>query len=152
MAVTKSDLFMNWTGVTVTYGATPTVIAIGEVTDMEFDEEIKQEMFYGDNRRRPKIIRNTEEVTKVKLVGGNAAILNTIPKGEPCTITAILNDAQNDAGIGALTFILKNAYRGKISNKGQNNKFATGDVEFTAAGDDSVSPDSDPLTITQATS
>lgn len=144
-----SDLFMNFTGTTVSYGTTPTVIDIGEVTDIEFDEDIKQEIFFGDNRKRPKLIRNTEEKNTLKIVGGNIAKLASIPKDVPLTIETTLCDALNGTGIGALTITLENAMRGKITNKGSNNKFATGDVTFTSFGDDE---DASPLTITPVTS
>src|SRR4051794_25135870 len=104
MPLTPSNLFMNWSSVTVVYGATPTTITLTGVTNVEIDGKSQQQVFYGDARAFPRKIRNTQKTRKVTIHGGDVAKLLSIPEDTPCTITAVLDDVDNGhaAGSGAL--------------------------------------------------
>lgn len=141
-----TNLFMNWSAVSVTYGTTPTVITLTGVTDFDPDAETKQEMFYGDVRKFPRLITNTEKSRSVTITGGDVYKLFAIPEDAVCTVTGTLNDAKNAAGTGAMVVTLNNAIRQKVGSKATNNKFGLASVTFMAYGDAS---DTDPLTITQ---
>lgn len=150
----KSNLYMNWDGVTAKYGETPTVIDIGEVTSVKVDGKEVLEVFFGDNRRYPKLIRPAAYSRSIEIEGGNVAKLLQIPAGVECEVTAYLNDAVNGRGLGCLIVNAVRAVREGNSSAGPNNKFAGGSVKFMCSGTVSATPnlnDKDPITITEVT-
>lgn len=148
MSVVKTNLFMNWSGVTVTHliGSTPTVIPITKVTDVSINGQSVQEMFHGDARQFAVLIRNVADSRSIKITSGDAGAVLTIPFNKPCTINAVLLDAINGAGPGAIAIEAINGMRKGSPVGGQNNKFASGNVEFSCYGN---SDDEDPVTVTQ---
>lgn len=151
MAATKTNLYMNWTGVVVTPtpydGTSATAISVGGVVDVQIDGKSVQESFYGDARKFARLIRNTAKTRMIKIVGGEIEKLTSIPEDTPCTVVAVLNDAINGTGVGAITFTMTLGLRQDLPIGGQNNKFARGEVTFNAHG---ASNDTDPLTLAVA--
>jgi hypothetical protein len=151
MSITATNLFMNWSPATIT-PAGGSAITQDEVTNVEIDGKSVQEVFYGDNRKFPKLIRNTAKTRKLVIETGNIGKALTIPEDTPCTIVVTLCDAVNGtttAG-GAIVITAKNAILETKPFKGANNKFAGSTLTFNCYGDDSVTPDSDPITVANA--
>lgn len=140
-----TNLFMNWSSVTVAYGAT--TVTLLEVLDVQLDAASQQEVFFGDARKFPRLIVNTAKTRGITIIGGDVYKLLTIPDDTVVTVTAVLNDAKNGSGSGALTLTLSNAVRAKVAGSGPNNKFAGGSVAYSAFADVN---DTDPLAIAQA--
>ena len=149
MSSKATNLYMNWTGVTITPqgGA---AITVDKVTDVKVNRKSVQEAFYGDNRKFAAFLRNTQKKRSITLVTGNPNLHLAIPEDTYCTIVAILNDVQNGTGSGALTITAVNAKMESDDTDGSNNKYAAGTITFNCAGDDSTTPDSDPVTIAVA--
>jgi hypothetical protein len=141
-----TGLYMNWSGVTVTPqgGA---AVTINHVLDIKIDRSSMQEVFYGDARKFPAIIKNTGRSRRLDIVGGNVAKLTAIGDGVPCTVVGVLNHVEAGIGTDALTFTLVNAVLGAQNSDGSNNKIAGATASFTAYAEPD---DSDPLTIVKA--
>lgn len=141
-----TNLFMNWTSVTVTPDG-GSAITIKHVTDISIDGKSVQETFYGDARKFAALIRNVSHSRSLQIASGDAKNVVLIPTNVPCTVAAILNHAEGGAGAasGGLSIALVNAMAGDKSIKGSNNKYATPGVSFAAFGN---ANDEDPLTIT----
>jgi hypothetical protein len=142
-----TNLYMNWSGVSISYGVGPTVVNLTGILNVELDASSRQEMFYGDNRKHSRLIVNTEKNRSVTISGGDVYRLMQIPDDTVVTVTATLNDAQNLTGTGAITFTLVNAVRQQVAPTGPNNRFAVAGVTYVAFGNSS---DVDPLSFTQA--
>jgi hypothetical protein len=142
---------MNWDGVVVTPPTPAAAINVFEVTDVKVNRKSIQEAFYGDNRRFARFLRNTQKKRQLTLVLGNPNLHLGIPDDVPLTIVAWLNDANNGHGPGSIKITLVNAVLETDDTDGANNKYAGNTLTFNAYGDDSVTPDSDPLTITIGT-
>ncbi len=141
-----TNLFMNWTGVTVTPEG-GSAITIKHVTDIMIDGRSVQEAFYGDARKFAALIRNVQHTRTLQIKSGDATNIALIPLNTPCTVAAILNHAEGGAGAGsgALSISLVNGMCGGKNIGGTNNKFAAPGCAFSAyAG----ATDTDPLTIT----
>lgn len=151
MSLVASNLYMNWTSASVT-PASGSAIVVDETTNVEIDGKSVQEVFYGDNRKFPKLIRNTAKTRKITIETGNIGKCLAIPEDVPCTIVVTLCDAVNGSatGGGAITVTAKNAMLETKPFKGANNKFAGNTLTFNCAGDDSTTADSDPITIVLA--
>lgn len=146
-----TNLFMNWSLVSIVwtpYGGSPTTTVLAEVLDVDPDVETKQEMFYGDALRFPKVIVNTERKRSLTITSGDIWRCFLIPENATSVITCVLNDAINgnvSAG-GGIQLVLSNAVREKADFKAPNNKIGGGSITFNAFGGAS---DADPLVITQ---
>lgn len=138
---------MNWTGVTVSYGAGPTVINLSEVVDIDLMDADIIEEWQADGHKFSTLVVAADAKRGMTIHGGDCYKLAILPKGVPCTIVAILNDAANKILAGAMTVTLINAVLSDVSIKGQTNKFAGGMVTFTAFSSDGTT---DPLSIVQA--
>lgn len=139
---------MNWTGVTVKYGTTPTTINLSEVTDIDIgkDGEVKRWSADAAIFAKALVVKNKKRSLTIK--GGAINKLASIPEDTPCVVTAVLNDLYNGAGSGAITAVLNNAICTSNPFRGKNNDFGTGDLTFEAYSADGVT---DPLTLTIAT-
>jgi cyanophycinase-like exopeptidase len=144
---TKTNVYMNWTGVTVSFGVGPTVIALTEITDVQVLDEDGLEMWQSDGNKFATVVVAATGARGMTLTGGDLFKLATMPRNTPCTIVAVLRDAINGTGSGAITHTLVNAVMAGAPRGGATNKFAMGSVTFMA-----FSPDgsTDPLTLTQA--
>jgi hypothetical protein len=144
---TKSNVFMNWTSVTVTYGVSPTVITLTEVTDIDLMDEDVLEMWQADGHKFPTLVVAADAKRGMTIHSGDCYKLSAMPKNTPCVIVAILNDAANKLLAGAMTITLSNAVFGGVTVKGPTNKFAMGQATFMAFSPDGTT---DPLAIVQA--
>jgi len=143
---TKSNVFMNWTGVTVTPSG-GSAITLTEVTDIDLIDSDTLEMWQADGHKFPTLCIAADAKRGMTIHGGDVYKLAALPKNTPCTIVAVLNDAVNKAGVGSMTVTLSNAVVADTSAKGQTNKFAGGQVSFAAFSPDGTT---DPLAIAQA--
>jgi hypothetical protein len=143
---TKSNVFMNWTGVTVVYGASPTTITLTEVTDIQVVDSDILEMWQADGHKFPTLCIAADANRGLTIHGGDCYKLAAMPRNTPCTINATLRDAANGAGTGALVLALSNAVLSESNFSGQTNKFAGGSATFMAFSSDGST---DPLAISQ---
>ncbi len=149
-AGTPTKLFMNWVGVTVTpLGGT--AIAITGVTAVRPMRSNKVVSFFGDNFQYARVKKGVERERGIQISTGDLKTAMQIPEDTPCTITATLLDPRNQAnpGGGGILVTLVNAILEKGDGEGENNKFAGGQIVFTAFGaTDNNGNEADPLTIT----
>lgn len=132
---TASNLYINWSGVTVTPTApSGSAITLDGVTEIDIDAKSALQSFYGDARKFPRLNVPTQKSRSITIKGGNIGKLLTLPEDAECTIVAILNDAKNGAGIGSITFTATKAVMDGKPFKGANNQFAMGEVTFHCSG------------------
>lgn len=143
----RSNVFMNWTGVTITYGTTPTVITMTEVLDVQVLDEEGIEQWQADGHKFATKMITATGARGLTIIGGDVYKLATIPRGTPCTVVAILNDAVNGVGTGAVTHTLSNGVMTGASRSGPSNKFAGGSATFIAFSTDGTA---DPLAMAVA--
>jgi hypothetical protein len=141
---------MNWSPITIVatpLTGAPVTVTLTEIVDVDPDISTRQEMFYGDTNKFPRIIANVEKKRSLTITSGDIYKLLTIPEDSTCVITATLNDVKNGSGAGGggIQLVLSNAVRESADFKSPNNKIGTGSVKFNAFA---VS-DADPLVITQ---
>lgn len=142
--MSASNLYMNWSSVTIAYGIGPTTITLKKVTDVQFPRKGKEKSFFGDADLYPTLVVSKEKERTCTIKSGALNLLSTIPEDTPCTITAILNDAKNGSGSGAATFTLVNAILVTNTANDQTNNFGQGEAMFHAYSSDGAT---DPLTV-----
>lgn len=142
----KTNVFMNWKNVTATPTGGGSAIVIGEVMDMGVEVNDAIEEWTADGNRFSTVAVVAQSSRGGTISGGDIAKLLGLSGTTRYTLVATLNDAYNLDGEGALTLTWTNVVFGGKSSKGPSNKFATGQVEFTAHSTDG---DTDPLTIVQ---
>jgi hypothetical protein len=143
-----SNVYMNWKSVTVTFGTVPTVVSLTEVMDVQVLDQEGLEPWQADGHKFPTLLIAATGSRGMTIVGGSVNKLAAIPRNTPCTVVAILNDAVNGAGAGAITHTLVNAVLADAGRSGPSNKFAGGTATFVAFSPDGIT---DPLTIAIAT-
>lgn len=141
----KTDLHMNWSSVKVQPPAPAGLITLTGVTSVSIDGTDVTETFFGDALRFPRCVRSVTNQRKVKIACGDIVNVLSVPEGQPCVVTATLDDALNGSGEGSLHFTIKNALRRTGSLSAANNKFAGADLEFDCYGD---ADDADPVSYT----
>ncbi len=143
-----SNLFMNWGTTTVTPTAPSGVaIAIDTILDVKVNGKSMQKAFFGDNLQFARLMRNTQKTRSITIVLGNVKKALDIPEDAECTVTAVLLDAINGSGSGAITIT---AVRAKLEGKpfgGKNNDYAGAELTFNCAGGTN---DADPITVAVA--
>ncbi len=144
---TRSNVYMSWTGVTVTPSGGSTM-AISEVTDVQVHDKDHIEPWQADGHKYATRMIAASGERGITITGGDVGKLASIPKNVPCTVVAILNDAVNGVGTGAVTVTLVNAIRGEVPSSGKTSKFAGGSVSFMAFSSDGTA---DPLSYAAAT-
>lgn len=142
-----SNVYMNWKSVTVSYGVGPTVINVTEVLDVEIIDQEQLEMWQADGHIFPTLCIRAAAARGLKIIGGSVNKLAVIPRGTPCTVVAVLYDAVNGAGSGAMTHTLTGAVVAEVPRSGQSNKYAGVSISFVSASADGTG---DPLTTTIA--
>lgn len=142
-----TNVYMNWTGVTIT-PVGGSAISLLEVLDVQVMDEDTIEQWQSDGNKFATVLVAASGSRGMTITGGDVFKLAGIPRNTLCTIVAILNDARNSAGSGAITHTLSNAMFASAPRSGTTNKFAGGSVTFIAASTDGST---DPLVITQAT-
>lgn len=143
----KTNLYMNWTGVTVTYGTSPTTINLSEVVDLEVGRKGEVKRWTADAGVFAKALAVKNKTRTITIKGGAINLLASVPEDTLCTIVGVLNDLNNGTGSGAITVT---AVRGTVTSnpfKGQNNEFGLGDLEFECS---SVDGTTDPITYAVA--
>lgn len=143
----KTGLNMGWSSVTITPDG-GSAITITEITDVNFTRSASPKKFYGDANLFSKLIVSRELSRGCRISGGEIKLLADVPQGTPCTIVAVLDDAKNGAGAGAITSTLVNAVCLNNPYSGRANEFGTGSLDFDAF---STNGTTDPLTIVQST-
>lgn len=143
----KSNVFMSWTGVTITPPSPAVAISLTEVTDVQVLDNDGLEMWQADGYKFATLCVAATGQRGVTIHSGDCYKLASLPKGTPCTVVAILKDAANGTGTGAMTITLSNAVLDNVTVNGASNKFATGQANFTAFSPDGTT---DPLAIAQA--
>lgn len=141
-----TNLFMNWSSVSFT----PTggsALTIEEVTDVDFGFGSSLQDWYADAATFPKLSLSKELKRTAKVTTGRVAKLLTIPINTPGTFRATLDDAVNGIGTGAISFVLGPCILSDSPFKGTVNRYATGDLTFSAYAPDGIT---DPLTATIA--
>ena len=149
MPLTPTNLYMNWSGTTITPAGGST-INIPEVTDMSFGRTGNLQSWKADAHMFATLCVNRGQARPCKITGGAINILATIPINTPCTIVSVLNDAKNantGAGSGALTHTLVNAVLNDNPWADSHEQWGKGDLTFSAFSTDGTT---DPLTIAQA--
>jgi len=142
----RSNVFMSWTGVTVTPAGGP-AIAITEVVDVQVLDKDDLEPWQADGHKFPTQMIAAMGHRGITIVGGDVSKLASIPHGTPCTVVGILKDAVNGIGTGAITVTLANAVRTEVPFEGKTQKFAGSHVTFMAFSSDGTT---DPLTYVTA--
>lgn len=146
---TRTNVFMNWTGVTVTYGSgSPTVITLTEVIDVQAIDQEGLEPWQADGHKFPTVLIAATGNRGVTIIGGDVYKLSSVPRNTPCTVVAVLNDARNGVGTGAMTHTWSNAVIADAPRSGPTNKFAGGSATFATYSSDGTT---DPLVVTAAT-
>lgn len=143
--MSASGFNIGWSGVTVHYGST--TITLANVKDVEIDRSGTVKDFFGDAGIFSKIISIREKKRSIKITGASLALLQSVPEDTPCTVTAIMMDAVNGTGAGAITITLINAVCAMNPYKGQSTEFGTGDITFQAFSTDGTT---DPLSYSVA--
>jgi hypothetical protein len=141
-----TNVYMNWTGITVT-PASGSAIPLKEIIDVQVTDSEGLEPWQADGHKFPTLLIAATGSRGMTLIGGDIWKLAGIPRNTPCTVVAILNDAYNGVGSGAITHTLSNAVMADTSRSGPTNKFAGGSVTFMAYSPDGTT---DPLVIAQA--
>jgi hypothetical protein len=147
--MSKSNVFMNWTGVTIT-PLSGTTINVTQVLDVQTATSEGLEPWQADGHLFPTLMIRATASRSLTIVGGDVAAFLSIPRGVPLTIVAVLNDAVNQAGgaaSGSLTHTWTGAYIADVPASGPSNKFAGGTATFMCK---SVDGTTDPLAIVQA--
>jgi hypothetical protein len=145
---TATNRFINWTGVTYTYGTSPTTVTITGVTDCKIDRKATKQAFKGDGDLYDTTVVTKKKERMVTITSGNQAALDSIPEDTSGTLVFILNDAKNGVGTGARTYTMVGAIRvDDASVTGKHENFSTGSVTFMGV---SVDGTTDPLTFAVA--
>jgi len=149
MTMTATNVYMNWKAVTVTPQG-GSVVAITEVLDVEIVDQETIEMWQADGTIYPTLAIRAAAMRGLKITGGSINLLQAIPRGTPCVVVAILEDAVNvagGAGSGSLTHTLSNAVLAEVPRSGPSNKFAGGSATFVSYSTDGAT---NPLITVQA--
>jgi hypothetical protein len=142
----KAGISMNWSSVTITPIGGGTALTITDATDVAINEQSANQVFRGGANQWPKLIRTGEKSATVRISMPNAeAVMKDLDPDKKYTIVAILDDAINGAGEGAITFDMAPATLSTRSTSGQNNRFASPSLSFDLGG---RSNDATPIEIT----
>jgi hypothetical protein len=141
-----TNVFMNWKGVTITPSGGSLVNLTG-VMDVQTSNVEGLEPWQADGHLFPTLMIRATAARSVTIMGGDVATMMAVPRGTACTVVAILDDAVNGAGSGALTHTWLNAVVADVPASGPSNKFAGGTITFVCYSSDGTT---DPLTVAQA--
>lgn len=138
---------MNYKSVTWQTATAGTPVALTEVT--EIDETNGEEIipWMADGNIFPTILIRASASRGLKITGADAATFLGIPRGTLLTIVAVLYDAVNKSGTGALTQTWTPCMVVDVPVSGQTNKVAAASISFICGSTDGVT---DPLTNAQA--
>lgn len=146
MAVTATNRFMNWTGVTFTpLNGTPTLIK--GVTSIHIESGGSLVKFSGDGDRYSTTVVNDFNDPTITIQTADLASVSSFPVGTVGTFTATLNDARNGSGTGAMVYTLTNAIIASNPVQGKHRQFGLGVLTMTAYSSDGVT---NPLSISIA--
>jgi hypothetical protein len=142
----KSNVFMNYKAVTwqQSGGSATPLTQVTDVTEMRSEEVL---FWQADGNIFPTLAARASASRGVTISSGDVAGMQAIPVGVPLTIVAVLNDAVNKAGPGALTETWVNAVVMDNPSSGPSNKFAGGTITLMCYSADGAA---DPHTTAQA--
>jgi hypothetical protein len=137
---------MNWKSVT-TKTAAGSAIPLTQVMDVQEVNSEGLEPWQADGNLYPTLMIRATATRGVTITSGDVAGMKAVPRGVPLTVVAILYDAVNGVGSGALTETWTNAVVADIPASGASNKFAGGSITFICYSTDGST---DPNTSVQA--
>lgn len=132
MPLTDSGIKLNFKSLTVTYGASPTVVSIPDVTQVMHPRKGKAIHLYGDANRFKRIVNTVEQERAITIKSNALTAMEGIPVDTPCTITWLEGDAVNKfaAGGGGYTYTVVNAVLHENPYTMDNNKHGDGGLTF----------------------
>jgi hypothetical protein len=144
----KTNVFMNYKSVTwIATGGSGAANPITEVTDIQEINAEGIEPWRADGSPFPTVMARGTADRGLTIFSGDVATMQGIPKATPLTIVAVLYDAVNGSGSGALTKTWTNAVVADRPSSGPSNKYAGGSISFMCFSPDGTT---DPLTNSQA--
>jgi hypothetical protein len=145
MAATK--LYVRVSGVTFTYGVSPTTVTIDKVTDVKSNRGGQELDFYGDGAIYPTASKLIKQKRGASVMGGNKAAMESVPLDTFGTLVWIEEDLYNGTGTGARTKTLSNAKAMSYSSDAGESQVGTGSLNFISIATDGIT---DPLVTTVA--
>lgn len=142
-----TNVFMNWKSVTYT-APSGSPISLTQITDVQEVNSEGLEPWQADGNIYPTLLVRATATRGLTITGGDVAGFKKIPRGVPLTIVAVLFDALNGVGSGALTETWVNAVVADVPFGGPSNHFANGSITFICYSPDGTT---DPSTSVQAT-
>lgn len=146
MPLAETGLYVSVTGVTFT-PAGGAAIPIPNITNVTFGLMSAQIKFTPNGAVFPTHIKNVQKERTIKINGGQAKALLSVPSDVRGTLVWIMNDAQNGISTGAITFTLSNALLKSHNVNGQTNQYAAIESMWEAFSSDGTT---DPLSIAVA--